>query len=76
MRSTSISCDSSISLPIIRELSTAPCRRSRAMPLTAPAMRWLDRHPASFYTCFFLFSMGLASLFDPVRELASSLLAL
>ncbi|HWS62918.1 MAG TPA: hypothetical protein VN325_09195 [Steroidobacteraceae bacterium] len=46
------------------------------MPLTAPAMRWLDRHPASFYTCFFLFSMGLASLFDPVRELASSLLAL
>jgi len=44
--------------------------------LAAPAMRWLDAHPASFYTCFFLFSMGLASLFDPVRELASSLLAL
>jgi undecaprenyl-diphosphatase len=44
--------------------------------LAAPAMRWLDGHPASFYTCFFLFSMGLASLFDPVRELVSSLLTL
>jgi|GEM_PF-2121363 len=41
--------------------------------LAAPAMRWLDAHPASFYTCFFLFSQGLASLFDPLRELASSL---
>jgi membrane-associated phospholipid phosphatase len=40
--------------------------------LAAPAMRWLNAHPASFYTCFFLFNMGLASLFDPLRELASS----
>jgi membrane-associated phospholipid phosphatase len=44
--------------------------------LAAPAMRWLDAHPASFYTCFFLFSMGLASLFEPLRELAGSLLAI
>jgi membrane-associated phospholipid phosphatase len=44
--------------------------------LAAPNMRWLDAHPASFYTCFFLFSMGLASLFDPVRDLAGSLLTL
>jgi membrane-associated phospholipid phosphatase len=43
--------------------------------LAAPAMRWLDAHPASFYTFFFLFCMGLASLFDPLRELASDLLA-
>jgi undecaprenyl-diphosphatase len=38
--------------------------------LTAPAMKWQDVHPASFYTCFFLFSQGLATLFDPVRNLA------
>jgi undecaprenyl-diphosphatase len=44
--------------------------------LAAPAMRAAEGHPASFYTCFFLFSMGLASLFDPVRELAGSLLDL
>jgi undecaprenyl-diphosphatase len=44
--------------------------------LAAPALRWQDAHPASFYTCFFLFSMGLASLFDPLRELAGALLAL
>jgi hypothetical protein len=37
-------------------------------------MRWLDAHPASFYTCFFLFMMALASLFDPLRELAASLM--
>ena len=43
--------------------------------LAAPAMRWLDAHPASFYMCFFLFSMALASLFDPLRELAGDLLA-
>ena len=42
--------------------------------LAAPVMRWLDAHPASFYTCFFLFTMGLASLFDPIRELAGGLL--
>jgi membrane-associated phospholipid phosphatase len=41
--------------------------------LAGPVMRWLDAHPASFYTCFFLFSMALASLFDPLRELAASL---
>jgi membrane-associated phospholipid phosphatase len=40
--------------------------------LAAPAMRAAEAHPASFYTCFFLFSMGLASLFDPLRELVSS----
>jgi undecaprenyl-diphosphatase len=39
--------------------------------LAAPAMRAAEGHPASFYTGFFLFSMGLASLFDPLRELAS-----
>ena len=44
--------------------------------LAGPAMRWLDTRPASFYTCFFLFSMGLASLFDPLRDLAGTLLAL
>ena len=44
--------------------------------LATPAMRWLGAHPASFYTCFFLFSMGLASLFDPLRELAGDLLSL
>jgi undecaprenyl-diphosphatase len=38
--------------------------------VAAPAMKWLDRHPASFYTCFFLFSQALAALFDPVRHLA------
>jgi len=43
--------------------------------LAAPAMRAAVAHPASFYTCFFLFSMGLASLFDPLRELAGDLLA-
>jgi membrane-associated phospholipid phosphatase len=43
--------------------------------LAAPAMRWVDAHPASFYTFFFLFSQGLASLFDPLRELATDLLA-
>ena len=43
--------------------------------LAGPAMRWLDAHPASFYTFFFLFCMGLASLFDPLRELAGDLLA-
>ena len=43
--------------------------------LAGPAMRWLDARPASFYTCFFLFSMGLASLFDPLRDLAGTLLA-
>jgi membrane-associated phospholipid phosphatase len=40
--------------------------------LAAPAMRAAEAHPASFYTCFFLFSMGLASLFDPLRELVGS----
>lgn len=44
--------------------------------LAGRAMRWLDARPASFYTCFFLFSMGLASLFDPLRELAGTLMAL
>jgi undecaprenyl-diphosphatase len=43
--------------------------------LAVPALRWLDAHPASFYTCFFLFSMGLATLFDPFRELGRELLA-
>jgi undecaprenyl-diphosphatase len=42
--------------------------------LAAPAMRAAEGHPASFYTGFFLFSMGLASLFDPLRELAGSLI--
>jgi membrane-associated phospholipid phosphatase len=42
--------------------------------LAGPALRWLDAHPASFYTCFFLFSMGLATLFDPFRELGRELL--
>jgi undecaprenyl-diphosphatase len=44
--------------------------------LAGPAMRWLAARPASFYTCFFLFSMGLASLFDQLRDLAGTLLAL
>jgi undecaprenyl-diphosphatase len=44
--------------------------------LAAPAMKWLDVHPASFYTCFFLFSQGLATLFDPIRKLATFLRSL
>jgi undecaprenyl-diphosphatase len=42
--------------------------------LAGGAMRWLDAHPASFYTGFFLFSMGLAALFDPLRDLALTFL--
>ena len=42
--------------------------------LAAPAMRWVDLHPASFYVCFFLFTDGLMNLFDSVRHLGLDLL--
>lgn len=35
------------------------------------ALRWLDRHPASFYAGLFLLTMQVATLFDGVRGLAS-----
>jgi undecaprenyl-diphosphatase len=38
--------------------------------LTAPALRWVDIHPSSFYVFFFFFTQGLMSLFDSVRHLA------
>jgi undecaprenyl-diphosphatase len=38
--------------------------------LTAPALRWADIHPSSFYVFFFFFTAGLMSLFDSVRHLA------
>jgi undecaprenyl-diphosphatase len=37
--------------------------------LAQPGLRWLDRHPASFYTCGFLATSQMAVLFDPLREL-------
>lgn len=38
--------------------------------LTAPALRWVDIDPSSFYAFFFFFTEGLMSLFDSVRHLA------
>lgn len=36
---------------------------------TRPAMRWLHRHPGSFYTCFFLLTYQIASVFFDLREI-------
>jgi undecaprenyl-diphosphatase len=38
--------------------------------LAAPALRWVDIHPSSFYVFFFFFTEGLMNLFDSVRHLA------
>jgi undecaprenyl-diphosphatase len=41
--------------------------------LTAPALRWVDLHPSSFYVVFFFFTEGLMNLFDSLRHLAADL---
>jgi undecaprenyl-diphosphatase len=41
--------------------------------LTAPALRWVDIHPSSFYVFFFFFTEGLMTLFDSLRHLALDL---
>ena len=38
--------------------------------MAAPALRWADVHPSSFYVLFFFFSQALMNLFDSVRRLA------
>jgi len=43
--------------------------------LTAPALRWVDIHPSSFYVFFFFFTEGLTSLFDSVRRLALAIIS-
>jgi undecaprenyl-diphosphatase len=35
-----------------------------------PAIHWLHRDPASFYTSFFLVTFLIATIFDPIRHLA------
>jgi undecaprenyl-diphosphatase len=41
--------------------------------LTAPALRWVDLHPSSFYVVFFFFTEGLMNLFDSLRHLGTDL---
>jgi hypothetical protein len=41
--------------------------------LTAPALRWVDLHPSSFYVVFFFFTEGLMNLFDSLRHFAVDL---
>jgi len=41
--------------------------------LTAPALRWVNVHPPSFYVFFFFFTEGVMNLFDSVRHLAKDL---
>jgi len=41
--------------------------------MASPILRWMNAHPASFYTCFLLFSEGMATLFDPLRHLGQYL---
>ena len=53
-------------------LANLPPVRAR---LAAPALKWQDVHPGSFYAAFCLFSLGLASLFDEVRQLAWSIIS-
>jgi len=35
--------------------------------LAAPPLRWLERHPASFYACLFLFTYQIATMFVDLR---------
>ena len=37
-------------------------------PLTAWALRWLDRSPGSFYSFAFILTFQMAELFDPMLE--------
>ncbi|MCX5852309.1 MAG: phosphatase PAP2 family protein [Deltaproteobacteria bacterium] len=39
--------------------------------LSRPFLKWLDRHPASFYACAFLFSFLVCTLFDDIRGMGS-----
>jgi undecaprenyl-diphosphatase len=41
--------------------------------LTAPALRWVDLHPSSFYVVFYFFTEGLMNLFDSLRHFAVDL---
>lgn len=41
--------------------------------LSRPALRWLEKHPASFYAAFFLFTYQMAEMFDGLRTFASAL---
>jgi undecaprenyl-diphosphatase len=38
--------------------------------LAAPALKWADTNPSSFYVCFFFFCEGFTNLFDSLRRLA------
>jgi undecaprenyl-diphosphatase len=55
---------------LFAEIACLPKVRSL---MASPMLRWMDAHPASFYTCFLLFSEGMATLFDPLRRLGQYL---
>jgi undecaprenyl-diphosphatase len=38
--------------------------------VAAPALRWADLHPSSFYVFFFFFTEGLMTMFESARHLA------
>ncbi len=37
--------------------------------ITQPALRWLERHPGSFYAFLYLLTLQIAELFSPLREI-------
>jgi undecaprenyl-diphosphatase len=37
--------------------------------VTRPALKWVQKHPPSFYACFFLFTFQVATLFDGTRTI-------
>ncbi len=43
----------------------------RESAISALARRWLDAHPASFYSAFFLLTFQIATLFDGTRSMLS-----
>ena len=38
--------------------------------IARPFLAWMERHPASFYACAFLFSFLICTLFDDIRGMA------
>jgi undecaprenyl-diphosphatase len=39
--------------------------------ITQTAMHWLNKEPGSFFACFFLLTYQIATMFDPIRDIAS-----